>query len=160
MLQFFHWCIITLLYDESNFMSSGDAHILQSRKASQDFVSKNSLQPFKKMKDEPFKGWAWLLFCLLLSYLHFWMDREDPVVVSTGKQVRFGWVFFFNRILTWRIAKPISHSCHSTYTAENWSAALSQGNMCLEIFRNTLNFLKPLGQNVVLLWMEKDSLCG
>jgi len=55
-------------------MSSGDACILQSRKASQDLASKNSLQSFKKMKDESFKGWAWL-FCLLLSYLHFWMLR-------------------------------------------------------------------------------------
>lgn len=44
------------LYNESNFMSSGDACIQHSRKASQDLVPKNSLQSFKKMKDETSKG--------------------------------------------------------------------------------------------------------
>lgn len=56
----------------------------------------------------------------------------------------FLFFFFPNRVLTWRIAKLTSHSCHSTYKAENLFAALSQGNMYLEIFRNTLNFFKPL----------------
>lgn len=85
------------------------------------------------------------LIILFITFLFAFLDLEDLGVVSTGKRVGIFYFFFFpNRVLTWRIAKLTSHSCHSTYKAENLFAALSQGNMYLEIFRNTLNFFKPL----------------
>lgn len=116
------------------FMSSGDVCILQSRKAFQDLVSKNSLQSFKKMRNGSFKGWAWLL----LSYLHFWILRicsSEHWNTSCFSLNRFS----FEESPNWFHRAVIQPTKLKTDLQHYHMAIRTWG-----FFRNTLNFFKPL----------------
>lgn len=76
-----------------------------------------------------------LIILFITSLFAFW-DLEDPEVVSPGKQA----VGFFQSLHLKDHQRAFTEL--SACRAESWSAA--QGSVYLKIFRNTLNFFKPL----------------